>query len=407
MKSPFTKGKSGPWKSQLRPGDVIGTGTVGLRTRRARAAFTAIGIAIGIASMVAVMGISSSSRADLLAELDSLGTNLLQVRPGQNTFGDSVKMSADAPGMIRRIAPVEAATSVSEINKTVQRSDKVPSNTKNGITTYGSEANLASTLGAKASSGRVHDKASVKLPTVVLGSVSAERLGITDVETAPRVWIGGKWFAVIGVLEPLPLNPEIDRSALIGLDVARSTFDVKGLPSSIYVRTTPEQVENVRSVLARTASPGAPNEVSVARPSDALAARAEVDKNLQTLLLGLGGVALLVGGVGIANVMVISVIERRAEIGVRRALGATRRHIRNQFVVESTLLSLLGGLLGVAGGFGVTAFYANSQGWLLALPVQGMVFGVVAALLIGALAGLYPAVRAARLDPAEAVRPAA
>ncbi len=407
MKLPFRQSSRGPWRSRLRPRDVLGTGTVGIKTRKIRAAFTAVGIAIGIASMVAVMGISSSSKADLLATLDELGTNLLQVKPGSDVFGEAATMSADAPSMVRRIGPVQQATSMSKISAEVKRNDKIEGSARNGVDVYGSEPNLGSTLGAKLKAGRHHDGASVNLPTVVLGSVAADRLGITDLENGPRVQIGGKWFSVIGIYEPMPLNPDIDRAALIGLEAARSIFDVDALPSNIYVRTAPESVEAVRDVLARTASPGAPNEVQVTRPSDALAARAEVDKNLQTLLLGLGGVALLVGGIGIANVMVISVLERRAEIGVRRALGATRRHIRNQFVVESSLLSLLGGLLGVGAGFGVTAAYANSQGWLVALPMQGLVLGVVSALLIGALAGLYPAIRAARLDPAEAIRPAA
>lgn len=403
----FTRGRSGPWKSRLRLADVFGTGTVGLRTRRARAAFTALGIAIGIASMVAVMGISSSSKADLLAEIDQLGTNLLQVRSDSNSFGESTTLPAEAPSMIRRIGPIDAATSTTDINGSVLRSDKTPPGTQNGIQILATESNLALTLGAETSTGRHHDDATVTLPTVVLGSIAAERLGITDLEHAPRVWIGERWYDVIGILEPLRLNPEIDRAALVGYGHVRDMLGEKVPPSSIYVRTAPESVDAVRGVLARTASPGAPNEVSVSRPSDALAARAEVDKNLQTLLLGLGGVALLVGGVGIANVMVISVLERRAEIGVRRALGATRRHIRNQFVVESTLLSFIGGVLGVAIGFAVTTIYAKRQGWLVALPMQGLFLGVLAALAIGALAGLYPAIRAARLDPAEAVRPAA
>lgn len=396
-----------PWRSRLRPIDLVGTGTVGLRTRRARAGFTALGIAIGIASMVAVLGISASSRADLLAQLDRLGTNLLQVRPGQDFFGEAATLPPDAPDMIRRIGPVSEASSIAKLDAAVRRSDVDDPSVRNGIDVYATEVDLSATLDASVSSGRLHDDASVQLPTVVLGAVAAERLGITEVDHGQRIWLGERWFSVIGVLDPLPLNPDIDRSALIGLPAARDLFGVKGLPSTIYIRTAPESVDGVRQVLAATAKPAAPNEVDVARPSDALAARAEVDQNLQRLLLGLGGVALLVGGVGIANVMIISVLERRGEIGVRRALGATRGHIRNQFVVESTLLALIGGLLGVGGGYLVTVVYAGRQGWTIALPVQGLVLGVLAALAIGAVAGLYPAIRAARLDPAEAVRPAA
>ncbi|MEM9034498.1 MAG: ABC transporter permease [Actinomycetota bacterium] len=396
-----------PWRSRLRPEDLIGTGTVGLRTRRARAAFTALGIAIGIASMVAVLGISSSCRAGLLAELDRLGTNLLQVQPGQSFLGESNTLRPESTSMVRRIGPVESATAVSALQAEIRRNDREPTDIANGVQLAATDTGLLDTLGGSVASGRWHDGASAELPTVVLGSVAADRLGVTDAGRGVRVWIAGRWFSVIGVLDPLPLQPDLDRAAMVGLQAARDLLDAKALPSTIYIRTDPASVEAVRSVLARTVEPGAPEGVSVSRPSDALAARAEVDENLQRLLLGLGSVALLVGGVGIANVMVISVLERRTEIGVRRALGATRGHVRNQFVLESALLALFGGLIGVAAGFGVTAVYANRQGWLVDLPLQGLVLGVVGALAIGALSGLYPAVRAARLDPAQAVRPAA
>ena len=398
---------NGPWRSRLRPLDLLATGTIGMRTRRLRAVLTALGIAIGIASMVSVVGISASSRADLLAEIDRLGTNLLAVQPGTDLFGTASTMSADAPAMIRRIGPVVEATTLSAVDEPVHRSDQVPSSHRNGLSVQATDEHLVDTVGATLASGRAHDRASLQLPTVVLGSVAAQRLGIDEIGGGYRVRIGDEWFAVIGILDPLALHADLNRSVFIGVPAAAEAFGSKGLPSRVLLRTTQSQVEAVRAVLARTASPGAPNEVQVSRPSDALEARAQVDENLQRLLLGLGGVALLVGGIGIANVMVISVLERRSEIGLRRALGATRGHIRAQFVIEAALLSAAGGLLGVSLGSAITALYADRQGWLLDLPVRGLLAGVAAALAIGALAGLYPAVRAARLDPAEAVRPAA
>jgi putative ABC transport system permease protein len=219
------------------------------------------------------------------------------------------------------------------------------------------------------------------------------------------VYIDGRWFTVIGILDPVELVPSMDRAALIGFDVAEREFGIDGSASTVYVRTHPDAVDSVASVLPRTANPEAPNEARVTRPSDALEARAATNDALTALLLGLGGVALLVGGVGIANVMIISVLERRAEIGVRRALGATRRHIRLQFVLESSLMALLGGGTGLVLGAIVTAVYARSRDWRLDLPVEGLAGGVLVALAVGALAGLYPAARAARLAPAEAVRP--
>ncbi|MEM8746387.1 MAG: ABC transporter permease [Actinomycetota bacterium] len=400
---PGTPGR-GP-RSSMSMRDRIATGTIGLRARRGRTLLTAIGIAIGIASMVSVLGISSSSRAALVAELDELGTNLLAVEPGQDVFGTSQQLPADAPVMIRRIGPVESAASVTQIATVVRRNEHIDPQRAGGVTVIAVEPHLLSTLKGSVVVGRFIDESTRRLPVVVLGSVAAERLGITSLEGGPRVVINDRWFDVIGLLDPIPLNPDLDRSVMIGYPAAVDQLGIDPAASRIYVRTDPDQVEAVRSVLGRTASPGASNEVNVSRPSDALEARTKVDQNLQNLLLGLGGVALLVGAVGIANVMVISVLERRTEIGVRRALGATRGHIRSQFVIESALLSALGGALGVGLGVAVTWAYARRQEWVLDVPAAALAGGVGVSLVIGAIAGLYPAAKAARLDPADAVRP--
>ncbi|HET8621869.1 MAG TPA: ABC transporter permease [Acidimicrobiales bacterium] len=393
--------------SRLRWADVVAVGTVGLRAKRVRTGLTALGIAIGIAAMVAVVGISASSRADLLAELDELGTNLLAVQPGQDMFGSDSKLPVTAPGMVRRIGPVEAAAATRTVEGvTVRRTNRIPSDRTGGIAVVATEPALLDTLGATVNAGTFLNDATATQPAVVLGSEAAARLGIGDLEGDPLVWLGGQWFRVVGILDPVPLGPDIDRSALVGYPVAQELFGIDEAASTVRVRTDPDQVEAVRSVLAATANPSSPEEVDVTRPSDALAARARADETLTALLLGLGAVALVVGGVGIANVMVISVLERRAEIGVRRALGATRGHVRGQFLVESVLLAGLGGLLGVALGAATTAVYADMRGWRLAVPLAGLAGGVAASLVVGAVAGLYPAARAARLAPAEAVRAA-
>ena len=390
-------------RSRVRLADAAATGTHGLRSRRGRTLLTAIGIAIGIASMISVLGISSSSKADLIAQIDRLGTNLLQVQAGQDLFGDGAKLPVEAPDRIRRIGPVEHATAVAKLGTSVQRSEY--DDKENGLDVLVAEPDLVDSLDGTVRTGRFIEPGTEHLPTVVLGSVAAERLGIHHLDGAPTVDIAGRRFAVVGILDPFPLSPDMDRSVFIGEQAATDLLGAEVIPTAIFVRTDPDQVEAVRSVLAATTNPTDPNEVQVSRPSDALEARAEVDKNLQNLLLGLGGVALLVGGVGIANVMVISVLERRSEIGLRRAIGATRRHIAIQFVLESASLSALGGVIGVALGVGVTVGYARRQDWLVDVPTEALAGGVAVSLVLGALAGLYPAVRAARLDPAEAVRP--
>jgi putative ABC transport system permease protein len=391
--------------SRLRLVDVPGVGSLGLRSRRGRSVLTALGIAVGIAAMVAVIGISASSRSDLLAELDRLGTNLLQVEAGETRFGESTELPSTAPGMIRRIRPVESAAATRTVPTTVRRTDRIDDAVTGGISVVATEPELLSTIGGTIADGRFLDDASSAFPTVVLGSEAAARLGIDSLQGGPLVWLGERWFKVVGILDPVPLAPDIDRSALIGYPVAQRLFGIDDAPSTVRVRTDPDQVEAVRSVLAATTNPEEPSEVSVTRPSDALAAKAAADEALTALLLGLGAVALLVGGIGIANVLVISVLERRHEIGIRRALGATRGHIRTQFLVEAVLLAAAGGVGGVVLGSIVTAGYASSREWSIAVPAGALAAGVGVALAVGALAGLYPASRAARLAPADAVRP--
>jgi putative ABC transport system permease protein len=383
--------------------DLVRVGAAGLATRRLRAGLSALGVAIGIAAIVAVLGISSSSKADLLARLDRLGTNLLTVAPGQTFGGDTATLPTTSVGMIRRIGPVQQAAAVATVSNTaVYRNDHIPAEETGGLSVAAADLRLPQAVGATLATGRWLNAATARYPATVLGAATATQLGIDRVGS--QVWLGGRWFTVVGILQPVPLAPELDRTALIGFPAAKALFGNDGSPSTVYVRADPDQVSGVQGVLAATANPEHPNEVQVSRPSDALAAQAAAKSALNALLLGLGGVALLVGGVGIANVMVIGVLERRSEIGLRRALGATRGHIRTQFVVESLLLALLGGAGGVALGALVTAGYALRQHWQVVVPLSGVAGGVAAALCLGAVAGLYPAVRAARLAPTDALR---
>ncbi|MDQ7906220.1 ABC transporter permease [Phytohabitans sp. ZYX-F-186] len=390
--------------ARMRASDVLMVGGAGLRTRPLRAFLSALGIAIGIAAMVAVVGVSTSSRADLRQTLDRLGTNLLTAGPGNDIFGDAATLPDGSVEMIRRIGPVTAASAVGKVpDAKVYRSDRIPEIETNGLLCLAARVDLLSTVSATVASGTWLNEATARYPAVVLGSAAADRLGIGAAGQDVRVYVGGEWFTVVGVLDPAPLAPELDSAALIGWAAAESYLDFDGHPTTVYARAREEYVTDVRGVLAATANPETPSEVEVSRPSDALAAKQAADRAFTGLLLGLGAVALLVGGVGVANTMVISVLERRAEIGLRRSLGATRGQVRVQFLAESLLLSALGGAGGVVLGTAVTAFYAATQDWPAVVPPWAAAGGIGATLVIGAIAGLYPAIRAARLPPTEAL----
>jgi putative ABC transport system permease protein len=378
--------------------DLARVGASGLRTRPLRVFLSALGIAIGIAAMLAVVGISTSSRADLDRQLARLGTNLLVAGPGKTLFGQEAQLPVDAVAMVDRIGPVDRASGIGTLRASVYRNDHIPRGQNNAIAVLAARSDLLDTVGGAVAAG---SWLVAGTPTVVLGSKTAQRL---DIRTpGVRVWLGGQWFGVVGILAPIPLAHELDSSALVEWSAAVSLLDFDGHPTAIYCRSAPSEVESVRSVLAATASPGHPEEVTVTRPSDALAAQRATDATFTGLLLGLGAVALLVGGVGVANTMIISVLERRSEIGLRRSLGATRGHIRAQFLAESLLLSALGGGGGVLLGVLVTTAYAVVQHWPVTVPAWASSGGFAATLVIGAVAGLYPAVRAARLSPTEAL----
>ncbi|WP_433148506.1 ABC transporter permease [Actinomadura nitritigenes] len=393
-----------PRPARLGPGDVLKVGAVGLRTRPMRAFLSALGIAIGIAAMVAVVGVSSSSRADLDRALAALGTNLLTVTPGNTLTGGQAQLPLEAEEMVGRIRPVEEVSAIGLLDGAkVYRNGKVPKAQTNGLAAYAARTDLRAATGARLRSGVWLTAATQDFPAVVLGSSAADRLGIGHAGTDVQVLVGGKWFTVVGILEPAPLAPELDAAALVGWPAAQARLGFDGHATTIYTRSRDASVEQVREVLGATANPEAPNEVQVSRPSDALAAKKAAGEAFTGLLLGVGAVALLVGGVGVANTMVISVLERRAEIGLRRSLGATRGQIRTQFLAESLLLSALGGLGGAAIGALVTGGYAAYQGWPIVIPAWAVLGGVAATLVIGAVAGLYPAIRASRLSPTEAL----
>jgi putative ABC transport system permease protein len=389
---------------RLAPSDLARVATIGLRTRRLRAALSALGIAIGVAAIVAVLGLSSSSQAGLLAEIDRLGTNLLTVSNGSTLSGGTAKLPLAAPGMIARIGPVTQVERIGSTDAKVYRSPRIPAINTNGLSAQAASLGLPRAIGTSIAQGRYLNAATARLPVAVLGAAAATRLGIDRIYPGERIWLGGRWFYVAGILSPAALATEIDNSVLVGFPAAERYLGFGGHPTTIYVRSETSQVEAVQGVLAATANPQAPNEVNVSQPSAALTARAAAKSALNGLFLGLGAISLLVGAVGVGNIMLISVLERRSEIGLRRALGATRGQIRSQFLAEAIMLAALGGAAGVTTGALATAIYATTKHWATVIPALAWGGGLGAALVIGAVAGLLPALRAARMSPTEALR---
>jgi putative ABC transport system permease protein len=399
---------------RLRLEDGLRVASVGLRARPLRAALSALGIAIGTAAIVGVLGLSSSSQAGLIAEINRLGTNLLTVEAGQSLTGAPAQLPREAPARLTLLDKVQLVAHTALMKeKFVYRNSMIPAAETGGLQVRATSLNLLSVLGTGLARGDWLNAGTARLPVAILGAAAAQQLGIERVYADQRIWLGGQWFNLAGILNPSPLVPDVDVSALIGYPAAQTYLGYvsivrgekkTGPPSTIYVRAATDHEAAVQALLAQTANPEAPNEAAVSQPSDVLTARAAAAGAFNSLFLGLGVVALIVGAVGVANIMIISVLERRSEIGLRRALGATAAQIRTQFLAESILLALIGGVVGVLAGAAATAVYATSKSWAVVIPAEAWSGGIASAILIGALAGLMPAVRASQMPPTVALR---
>ena len=388
--------------SRLRSADALRLGGTGLRARPLRAVLSALGIAIGIAAMVAVVGISTSSQARLNAEFDRLGTNLLTVTAGEDLFGAETELPGSAVEAVERLPGVTDVSALARLTGvTVYRNALVDAAESKGLGVAAADLGLLSAAGGEVRKGRWLNEATARFPAVVLGAVAAERLGIVSVGS--QVHIGGSSYTVVGVLDPVPLVPDIDSLALMGGHQASAELGWQGSPTALSERSTDAAVPRLRELLPSAVNPENPAGVAVSRPSDSLAARYAADQTFTGLLVGLGSIALLVGGIGVANTMIISVIERRHEIGLRRALGATRTHIRVQFLLEALILSSLGGAAGAVIGGVVTWIVAWSNDWPMSVPPALFAAAIGGTALIGAIAGLYPAIRASLLSPTAAL----
>src|SRR5262249_7765336 len=302
---------------------------------------------------------------------------------------------------IPAVTAVQATGTVA--GATVYRSPLIPAINTGALAVQAATLGLPAAVGTSIAAGHYLNPATARHPVALLAPPAAQRLRTSRVWPGGRIWLGSQWFYLAGILRPTVLDSDLDSSVLVGFPAAERYLHFDGHPSTIYLRAQTDQVTAVQKLLAAAANPENPAQVTVSQPSAALTAQAEAKTALNGLFLGLGAVALLVGAVGVANIMVISVLERRSEIGLRRALGATKAHIRTQFLAEAILLALAGGAVGVAAGALATALYATTKGWATVIPAAAWAGGLSAALLIGAGAGLLPALRAARMSPTQAL----
>ncbi|MFB9776608.1 ABC transporter permease [Brevibacterium otitidis] len=388
--------------SRLRGIDLLRLGWHGVRAHPARATLSALGIAIGIAAMISVIGISLSSQAKVQEQLAALGTNMLTVSPGESFSGDKTSLPADSAERLRRIDGVEQVSWIAELEGAqAYRNTHIDPGQTNGLTVAAADEQLLSVTSTQLQNGAWFNRATGQYPTTVLGATAAKRLGIAT--PGSHVTINGTDYAVLGILKPSALAPELNTSVLVGGAQAQKQLEFSGSPTTLFERSAEDSVSQVRDLIPSTLNAQRPNEVSVSRPSDTLAAQNAIDTAFTGLLVGVGSIALLVGGIGVANIMIITVMERRREIGLRRALGATRAHIRKQFMIESVLLATYGGLAGIVLGAACTVTVSLINGWTPTIPLIVPLLGITITIIVGAVAGVLPAMRAANTSPTAAL----
>jgi putative ABC transport system permease protein len=387
--------------------DLVGVALKGLTARKVRTLLIMLGPIIGVAAMVCAIGLTESAKGELQAQLAQLGTNLIIAQAG-GTFGSQNPTFPE-----NAVARVESVSSVSAAAATANLSGVVSVPVQGAKDYYeafpapvrAAGVGLPSVLQVPMISGRWLDLADLQLHTsaAVLGEGIAKQYGYLPGESR-TIRLNNANFAVVGVLGPVALDPELDNAVFVTEWSAKHVLGTNGEPNQLYIRAAPGATQSTANAIPTAISLGGPDQVSTQIPSDVLQAAAQANKTLQEVALLAGLLALVVGGVGIANVMSISVIQRSSEIGIRRAVGHSRSKIAAQFLLESLFVGLLGGLGGA--GFGVAIVYGVSAvaGWVAVIDYGTIPLWMGLALLVAVGAGLFPSIKAARLEPLETLR---
>lgn len=387
--------------------DLLGVAWAGLAARRTRTLLIMLGPIVGVAAMVGAVGLTESAKGDLKATLSKLGTNLIVAKAG-GTFGQQDPVfPEDAVDRARAVPTVTSAAATSELSGVIALPSEGSAEHFEAFPVPVQAADLAlpSVLQVPVRSGRWLNETDVSAGTraVVLGAGLAREYGVVPGEIR-TIRLDDIDYGVVGVLGPVALDPSLDNAVFLTQWAAEHDFGTEGKPSRLYIRSEEGRTEETAAAIPTAISLGGPDEVSTEVPTDVLAASARADETLQQTALFAGLLALAVGGLGIANVMSISVIQRASEIGIRRAVGHTRSRIASQFLLEALFVGLLGGLAGAVVGVAVVHGISALAGWVVVVSYGRIPIWMGLALAVSLAAGSAPSVKAARLEPLETLR---
>jgi hypothetical protein len=381
--------------------------------RPARVALTVLGTVIGVGALVATLGLSKTAGNQIVGRFSEVAATDVVVTPVPGALGGNAARTAipwDGEARLLRLNGVAHAGTLSDVPVRGALARSVPITDPLGRTEVQLPVKAASpglwpAVRAVLAAGRFPDAGHSARGdrTAVLGVNAARRLGISSLDQQPAIFIGERLYQVSGLVTRVGRQPSLLGSITIPEGTARRDFGLDA-PASVQVETDIGAVEVVARQAPMALNPGNPRLLRVAAPPDPKTLRAGVENDLNALFLLLGGVSLLVGALGIANVTLVSVLERIGEIGLRRALGAARRHIAAQFLVESAAMGLLGGIAGASLGVLVVVAVSASRTWTPVLDPWMAIAAPLAGTLIGLLSGMYPSLKAAATEPVEALR---
>ena len=389
--------------------ELVRVAAAGLMARKVRTLLIMLGPILGVAAIVAAIGINESSKGYLKAKLQELGTDLIvaNAQDAIGGFGQSPRIPAEAVGRVSRLPDVTSVTGTLQIANIVTLPFEAAYDYYRAfpVPVIATGLNLPETMEVPLVSGRFLNDFDVasEARVAVIGRDLADEYGYLPGE-ARTISLNGIDYGVVGVLDWVLLEPSMDSAVFITFPTAERDWDTDGQdPTRLYIRA-PTNTQWVAEEVPTVVSLGGPDGARTSIPTDLLDAQSQVDESLNNLTKLMGGLALIVGGVGIANVMSISVIQRSSEIGIRRALGHSRSTIALQFLFEALTVGVLGGILGAAVGAGVVWLTSEARGYVMVLSVQGLALWALVSVGVAVVAGLYPSTKAARLEPLETLR---